>query len=111
MLITNSVSYAGRALTADDSQCAGLLIGRQGSLCPRRQSVDRPTVIRARLARAIRVGEQPEVIESLRRDYYASRARDYLREWITSDPPPTTDQRRELAALLVSTGSGAGAAA
>jgi hypothetical protein len=63
--------------------------------------VDRPTVIRGRLARATRGGAPPEFIESLRRDYYASRARDYLRDWIASDPAPTSAQRRELAALLV----------
>jgi len=62
--------------------------------------VDRPTVIRARIARAQRFGEPPEVIEALRRDYYASRARDYIREWITSDPAPTAAQRCELASLL-----------
>ena len=62
--------------------------------------MDRPTSIRARLARATRAGESPEIITALRRDYYASRAAAYLREWITSDPPPTPAQRRELAALL-----------
>ena len=62
--------------------------------------MDRPTVIRARIARARRFGEPEDVIEALRRDYYAARCRDYLREWLASDPAPTPDQRRELAALL-----------
>jgi hypothetical protein len=63
--------------------------------------VDRPTVIRGRLARAARTGAPPETIESLRRDYYASRARDYLRDWLAGDPAPTAAQRRELADMLV----------
>jgi hypothetical protein len=50
--------------------------------------MDRPTSIRARLARATRAGESPEIITELRRAYYASRARDYLREWLASDPAP-----------------------
>ncbi len=66
--------------------------------------MDRPTSIRARLARATRAGEPPETIAALRRDYYASRARDYLRDWIASDPAPTPAQRRELADLLVEGG-------
>ena len=68
---------------------------------PWRCPVDRYTSIRARLARAKRAGEPPEVIESLRRDYYASRACDYIRDWVTGDPAPTSEQRREVAALLV----------
>lgn len=65
---------------------------------------DRPTVIRARLARAVGAGEAPEVIEQIRSDYYASRARDYLRDWLASEPTPTLAQRRELADLLVKGG-------
>ena len=66
--------------------------------------MDRPTVIRGRLAYAARRGDPPEVIEELRREYYASRARDYLRDWLAGDPAPTTAQRRELADLLVKGG-------
>lgn len=62
--------------------------------------MDRPTTLRARIARAVQRGEPADVITDLRRDYYAARARDYIREWITSDPAPTPAQRRELAALL-----------
>jgi hypothetical protein len=69
--------------------------------------VDRPTVIRAKLARATRVGEPPEIIKQLRRDYYASRARDYVREWLASEPAPTAEHRRELAALLAEGGADA----
>lgn len=71
--------------------------------------MDRPTAIRARIARAKQLGEPAEVITSLRRDYYASRARDYLREWLASDPAPTPEQRRELASLLVGGGTDADA--
>jgi hypothetical protein len=71
--------------------------------------VDRPTAIRAHIARAKQTGEPPEVVEALRRDYYAARARDYIREWISSDPAPTPAQRRELATLLA--GGGVDAAA
>lgn len=66
--------------------------------------MDRPTVIRGRLAYAARRGDPPEVIEELRREYYASRARDYLRDWLAGDPAPTPAQRRELADLLVKGG-------
>ncbi len=66
--------------------------------------MERPTVIRGRLARAHRSGASDEVIESLRREYYASRARDYLRDWLAGNPAPTTAQRRELADLLVKGG-------
>lgn len=62
--------------------------------------MDRPTALRARIARAVQRGEPADVITDLRRDYYASRAADYLREWITSDPAPTAAQRRELASML-----------
>jgi hypothetical protein len=62
--------------------------------------VDKPTVIRARLARAARFGAPPETVASLRRDYYAARAHDYLRDWLASDPSPTAEHRAELAALL-----------
>jgi hypothetical protein len=72
--------------------------------------VDRPTVIRARLARAIRQGEPPEIVDGHRRDYYAARARDYLREWLASDPAPTPGQRRELAELLLDEGGASVAA-
>jgi hypothetical protein len=66
--------------------------------------MDRPTSIRARLARATRVGAPPETLTALRRDYYASRTRDYLRDWLAGDPTPTRAQRRELADLLVKGG-------
>jgi hypothetical protein len=66
--------------------------------------VDRPTVIRGRLAYAARRGDPPEVIEELRREYYASRAHDYLRDWLSGDPAPTLAQRRELAEMLVKGG-------
>jgi hypothetical protein len=69
--------------------------------------VDRPTVIRARLARAARFGAPPETLESLRRDYRASRAAERLREWLASEPAPTAEQRRELAALLADGGADA----
>lgn len=72
--------------------------------------MDRPTVIRARIAQASQAGKPAEYIEELRRAYYASRARDYLREWLAGDPAPTPDQRQELAALLLGQG-GASAAA
>jgi len=62
--------------------------------------VDRPSVAKARLAHATRKGKPPELIESLRREYYASRARDYLRALLASDQPPTAEQRAELAAVL-----------
>lgn len=73
--------------------------------------MDRPTVVRARLARAKRSGEPPQVIERLQREYYASRAHVYIREWITGDPAPTSEQRREVAALLVGGGADGTAAA
>ena len=63
--------------------------------------MDRPTSIRARLARATRAGESPEVITELRRDYYAARAVQYVRDWISSDPAPTPAQRHELVELLM----------
>jgi hypothetical protein len=66
--------------------------------------VDRPNVIRGRLARAAQRGAAPEVLDSLRRDYYASRARDYLRDWLAGEPAPTPAQRRELADMLVKGG-------
>lgn len=66
--------------------------------------MDRPTVIRGRLARAARAGAAPETLEGLRREYYASRARDYLRDWLAGDPAPTPAQRRELADMLVKGG-------
>jgi hypothetical protein len=62
--------------------------------------VDRPTVIRARLARAVRIGEAAEVVTELPRDYYAARAYQTVRGWLSSDPAPTPEHRREVAALL-----------
>jgi hypothetical protein len=63
--------------------------------------VDRPTVIRARLARAVRFGASAEALDSLRRDYHAARQAERLREWLASDPAPSPEHRAELAALLV----------
>lgn len=63
--------------------------------------MERPTVIRGRLAYAHRTGQPAEVIEELRSEYYASKTRDYLREWLAGDPAPTLAQRRELADMLV----------
>jgi hypothetical protein len=66
--------------------------------------MDRATSIRARLARATRAGEPAEIISELRGEYYASRARDYLRDWLAGDPAPTPAHRRELADMLVQGG-------
>jgi hypothetical protein len=66
--------------------------------------VERPTVIRAKLARATRFGAPPEAVASLRRDYHAARAREYLCGWLAGDHAPTADQRRELAELLLGQG-------
>lgn len=63
--------------------------------------MDRATSVRARLARATRDGEPPQVIEQLRGSYYAARAHAYVRDWLAGDPAPTAEQRREVAALLV----------
>lgn len=63
--------------------------------------MDRWTAVRSRLARAKQAGEPPEVVESLRREYYAARAHTYVRDWIAGDPAPTLEQRREVASLLV----------
>ena len=63
-----------------------------------------PTVIRGRLTRARRSGAPDDVIESLRREYYAARAHDYLRDWLAGEPAPTPARRRELADLLVKGG-------
>lgn len=67
--------------------------------------LERPTVYRARIARAKQLGEPAPVIESLRRDYYASRARDYLRDYLRAEPVPTAERRLELAALLTDGGA------
>ena len=72
--------------------------------------MERPTVIRAKLARATRFGASPETVASLRRDYHAARARDYLRDWLAGDYAPTADQRRELAELLLDEGGASVAA-
>lgn len=71
--------------------------------------MDRPTVIRARLARAERSGEPPAVTERLRHDYYAAKVRDNLVTWLASDPVPTAAARAELAALLLEGIAGAAA--
>ena len=63
--------------------------------------MDRATSVRARLARATRNGEPPEVIESLRQSYYAARAHAYVRDWLAGSPAPTPEQRAEVVALLV----------
>jgi hypothetical protein len=65
------------------------------------------TVIRARLARAQRFAEPPEVIAELRRSYHAAKIRDVLLSWMASDPAPTSAQRAELAALLLDGGADA----
>ncbi len=66
--------------------------------------LQRPTVLRAKLARATRVGAPPEQITELRREYYASRAAAYLRDFLAADPAPSPAQRRELAELIVGGG-------
>lgn len=59
------------------------------------------TLARSRLARAVQDGASPERVAELRRAYHASRAADYLQRLLACDPPPTPDQRRELADILV----------
>lgn len=66
--------------------------------------MDRPTIIRAKLARAVRFGEPDATITRLRQDYYAARVHADLREWLSSDPAPTSEHRKELAALLLGEG-------
>lgn len=72
--------------------------------------MDRPSVYRARLARAVRVGAPLEVTERLRGEYHAAKQRDNLLSWLASDPQPTAEHRAALAALLVG-GESVGAAA
>jgi hypothetical protein len=72
--------------------------------------VDRPSVIKGRIAHAVRFDQPAEVVEELRRDYYAARARDYLVTWLSSDPRPTAEHRSELASLLVGGDADAAAA-
>jgi hypothetical protein len=55
---------------------------------------------RSRLANAVQLGEPPECITELRREYRAARAAQYLRDLLSGDTPPNAEQRIELAALL-----------
>ncbi len=66
--------------------------------------MDRATAIRARIARARRFGESDQTIAQLRQQYYAARAHEYVRDWLSSDAAPTSAQRRELADLILSGG-------
>jgi hypothetical protein len=61
------------------------------------------TVARSHLARAIQRGDPPERIAELRRDYYASRARDYLAD-LVAIRGLTAEQRRELADVILAGG-------
>lgn len=63
--------------------------------------MDPSTICRARLARAVRVGERPEAVEDLRRDYHAAKLRDQVVTWLASTPVPSSVHRAELAALLL----------
>lgn len=72
--------------------------------------MDRPSVIKGRIANAVRFGQPAEVVESLRADYYAARARDYLVGWMSSEPRPTAEHRAELASLLLAEGDARAAA-
>jgi hypothetical protein len=58
------------------------------------------TAARSALANAVKDGAPPDQIEALRRDYRAARAHAYLHQLIAADPPPTPEQRHELAAVL-----------
>lgn len=72
--------------------------------------MDRPTVIKGRIAHAVRFDQPAEVVEELRREYYAARARDYLVTWLSSEPRPTAEHRSELARLLLAEGDARAAA-
>lgn len=60
-----------------------------------------PSYARAMLAVRVRDGAPPDEVAKLRRAYRAARAAKGLRELVTGDHPPTAEQRRELAAILV----------
>jgi len=58
-------------------------------------------LVRGKLARAVRDGAPPGQVDELRRTYRAARAAQGLRDLLASDLPPTAEQRRELAAILL----------
>lgn len=65
---------------------------------------------RAKLARAVRDGAPPDQVAEWRRTYRAAKAAKHLRELLASDLPPTAEQRRELAAILLGGGDADAAA-
>jgi len=62
------------------------------------------TVVRAHLGYGVQHGAPADHVTELRRELAASRAADYLRRLVTSDLPPTPDQRDELAGILAGDG-------
>jgi hypothetical protein len=68
------------------------------------------SLARARLARAVRDGQPPERVDSLRREYHAARLAQRITDALGADLPPTPEQRAELARMLLAEG-GADAAA
>jgi len=62
-------------------------------------------VLRAKYARAIQRGDTPERIAALRAELRAVRARDYLLDVLSAEPPLTAEHRTELADLIL-TGDG-----
>lgn len=69
-------------------------------------------VLRANLAAEHSKREpDPQRITELRRQLRERQIAEQIEAWLASDPAPTSDQRRELAALLVPAGGGAGASA
>jgi hypothetical protein len=57
-------------------------------------------VVRAHLGRATQQGGPPEILNSLRADLRAARARDYLSKVLAAEPPLPAEYRRELARIL-----------
>lgn len=68
------------------------------------------TYARAMLAVSVRNGTPPDQVAEWRRTFRAAKAAKSLRDLLASDLPPTVEQRRELAEILLGGGDADAAA-
>jgi hypothetical protein len=107
MMHSNSAPRAGQALSADDSQCAGPLIGGAVFHVPGEGFSLSWTADRAQVAALIKHHpDDPSIADEGRRRLKVAKARRLIRALTSESPVLTIEQRAGLAAQLLAPGGG-----
>ena len=107
MIRSNSAQRAGRALSADDSQCAGPLIGGTVNHVPGEGFLVSWTTDRAQVAALVKHHpDDPSVADEGRRRLKVAKARRLIRSLTSETPVLALEQRAGLAAQVLAPGGG-----